>query len=115
MAGQYNCLKRKLQKNRETHEVFECPQSASHKKAFFPINSRLPADSFRCKRKVPYCDVRNLSSRLYSATPSHFPTRRSDMDAVPISRRHVMGAGIATSLVLASGATNDAFAKAPWS
>jgi hypothetical protein len=26
-----------------------------------------------------------------------------------------MGAGIATSLVLASGATNDAFAKAPWS
>jgi hypothetical protein len=37
------------------------------------------------------------------------------MDAVPISRRKVVGGGIATGLMLATGATNNAVAKAPWS
>ena len=37
------------------------------------------------------------------------------MDEVPISRRLVMGAGIATGLAIATGPTNNATAKAPWS
>jgi hypothetical protein len=37
------------------------------------------------------------------------------MDEVPISRRQVMEAGIATGLALATGATNNVMAKAPWS
>ena len=37
------------------------------------------------------------------------------MDEAPISRRRVVGVGVATGLVLAAGATNSALAKAPWS
>jgi hypothetical protein len=37
------------------------------------------------------------------------------MDEVPISRRHIMGAGIATGLALATGPSNNVVAKAPWS
>jgi hypothetical protein len=37
------------------------------------------------------------------------------MDEAPISRRKVMGAGIATGLALATGSTNSVMAKAPWS
>jgi len=35
------------------------------------------------------------------------------MDEVPISRRKVMGAGIATGLAIATGPTNNVMAKAP--
>ena len=36
------------------------------------------------------------------------------MDEVPISRRLVMGAGIATGLALATSPANNVMAKAPW-
>ena len=51
--------------------------------------------------------------RAYILRPIHFPSRRSDMDEVPISRRKVMGAGIATGLAIATGPTNNVMAKAP--
>jgi hypothetical protein len=37
------------------------------------------------------------------------------MDDVPISRRKVVGVGIAAGLALATGSTNSVTAKAPWS
>src|SRR6187551_1569013 len=37
------------------------------------------------------------------------------MDEAPISRRTIVGVGIATGLALAASATSDALAKAPWS
>jgi hypothetical protein len=36
------------------------------------------------------------------------------MDQIPISRRKVMGAGIATGLALTTGSSNSVMAKAPW-